>query len=83
MFDFSVFPMVFGKGTQNSTSKFHNFANWIPILEVDNSMSLWSNSLMVYIKIFVLKEGRNFTLLSCSIFPYFQWFPEYEADFEV
>jgi len=76
MLDFSVFPMVFGIGTQNLTSKLHNFANWIPILEVDTSMTLWLNSLMIYIKIFVLEEGRNFTPFTCSIFPYFQWFPE-------
>jgi len=76
MFGFSVFLMVFGIGTQNSTSKFHNLGNWIPILEIDTSMSLLLNSLMVYTKAYLLKEGQNFTPLSCSIFPYFQWFSE-------
>jgi len=47
----------FQKGTQN----YHNFANWIPILEGDTFMSLWLNSLMVYIKHFLLKKCQNFT----------------------
>jgi len=76
MLDFSVFPMVCGIGTQNSTSKFHNFAYWIPILVVDTSMTLLLNFLMVYTKANLLKEAQNVTPPSCSIFPYFQWFSE-------
>jgi len=68
--------MAFRTGTQNYTSKFYNLGNWIPILEFDTSMSLLLNFLMVYTKANLLKEAQNFTPLSCSIFPYFQWFPE-------
>jgi len=71
MFDFSVFPMVFGMGTQNSTSKFHNLGNLIPILEIDTSLNLWLNSLMIYTKMYLLKEGLHFNPFSCSVFRYF------------
>jgi len=48
-FDFSVIPMAFKMVTQNSTSKFHNVGNLIPILEIDTSMRLWLNFLTFYI----------------------------------
>jgi len=68
-----------------STSRFHNLSNGIPILTWDTSMNLWLNSLMslwlnylmVFTKIFLLKEGQNFTPFSCSIFPNFRCGPEW------
>jgi len=30
--------------------------------------------LTIYIKIFILREGQNFSLFTCSIFRYFKWF---------
>jgi len=58
MLDFSVIPMGFSIGTQNCSSRFHNLSFWFPILMWDTSMSLWWNSLMFYIQIFLLKEGH-------------------------
>jgi len=70
--------MVSGIETQKLAFKFHNLGNWIPILKWDTSMSLWLNSLIYYIKMYLFKEGLNFYPFSCSIFLYFQWFPEQE-----
>jgi len=52
--------MDFRIGTKNWTSKFHNLIYWLPILKWDTSMNSWLNSLIIYIKIFLLKEGPNF-----------------------
>jgi len=76
MFDFSVFPMGFRMRPQNCTSRFHNFSYRSPILKWDTSMSLWGNSLMVYIKMLLLNGGPIFNPFSCSIYPYFQWVSE-------
>jgi len=35
MFDFSVIPMDVRMGTNNCTSKFHNFSYWSQILTCD------------------------------------------------
>jgi len=75
---FSLFPMGFRNETQNWTSRFHNLSNFIQILKFDTSMSLWMNSLIIYIQIYVFGEGHNFDPFSCSIFPYFQWVSEWE-----
>jgi len=68
MFDFSVFPMAFRIATQNCTFGFHNLGICIPILTWDISMNLWLNSLKLYIKIFLFKEGQPFNPFLCSIF---------------
>jgi len=78
MFDFFLFPMVFGMGTQNCTSKFHNLSFWTPILKCDTFMSFELNYLMFCIEIFPFREVQNFDPFSCSIFSYFQWFSEWE-----
>jgi len=67
-------------GTQNNTSRFHNLSNFIPIFKFDTFMSLWMNSLIIYIQIYVLGEAHNFNPSSCSIFPYFQWVSEWEPN---
>jgi len=72
MSDFSVIPMSFKMGNQNCTSRFHNLSYCTPILMWDTSMSLWWNSLIIYIQIFLLKEGHNFNPFSCLIFQSFR-----------
>jgi len=60
------------------TSRFHNLSNCIPIYKWDTSLNLWLNSLTFDIKIYLLRETRNFNPFSCSIFRFFQWGPEWE-----
>jgi len=73
-----IFPYLngFQNMIQNGTSRFHNFRCWTPILKCDTSMSLWLNSLICYIKIFIFYEDQNFNPFSYSIFPYFQQEPK-------
>jgi len=67
MFDFSVIPMVFRMGTHNCTSRFRNLSYRIPILKWDTSMNLWLNFLIIFIKVYLLNEGKKFNPFSCSI----------------
>jgi len=68
-FHISVFLKALRMETQNRTSAIHNFSYWIPILMWDTSMSLWLNSLIFYIQIFIIGEGHNFNPFSSFIFP--------------
>jgi len=64
MFDFSVISMILRMGTQICPSRFHNLGNWIPILKSDTSTNLGLNSLLFYIKIILLRKGKNFNPFS-------------------
>jgi len=66
----SVISMAVRMGTQNCTSRFHNFSYWSPILTCHTSMSLFLNSLTFYTKSLLFDEGQNFNPFPCSIFPH-------------
>jgi len=77
MFGFSVFSWGPGWEPKICTSRFHNYSYGIPIYKWDTSLNLWLNSLTFYIQIYFLGEGRKFNPFSYSIFPNFQWGPEW------
>jgi len=60
-------------------SRSHNLSYCIPIYKWDTSLNLRLNSLMIYIKIYLLGDGWNFSPFPCSIFTYFQCGPKWES----